>query len=70
MQDISQSCVPLHTVAAKQQPSFPLPTKAGSPHKGFSMEFAFTAEEQAFREEIRQFLRDHPPDNFPHDGMA
>jgi 3-oxocholest-4-en-26-oyl-CoA dehydrogenase alpha subunit len=33
------------------------------------MEFAFTAEEQAFREEIRQFLRGHPPDDFPSDGM-
>jgi hypothetical protein len=33
------------------------------------MEFAFTAEEQAFREDIRQFLRDHPPDTFPHEGM-
>ena len=33
------------------------------------MEFAFTAEEQAFREDIRQFLRDHPPETFPHEGM-
>jgi hypothetical protein len=33
------------------------------------MEFAFTAEEQAFREDIRQFLRDHPPEHFAHEGM-
>jgi alkylation response protein AidB-like acyl-CoA dehydrogenase len=33
------------------------------------MEFAFTAEEQAFREDIRQFLRDHPPEAFAHEGM-
>src|SRR4029450_14009511 len=33
------------------------------------MEFAFTAEEQAFREDIRQFLRDHPPEQFAHEGM-
>jgi alkylation response protein AidB-like acyl-CoA dehydrogenase len=33
------------------------------------MEFAFTADEQAFREDIRQFLRDHPPEQFAHEGM-
>lgn len=33
------------------------------------MEFGFTTEEQAFREEVRQFLRDHPPEGFPEDGM-
>jgi alkylation response protein AidB-like acyl-CoA dehydrogenase len=33
------------------------------------MEFGFTVEEEAFREEIRQFLRDHPPESFPEDGM-
>ncbi len=34
------------------------------------MEFAFTAEEQAFHEDIRQFLRDHPPEHFAHDGVV
>jgi alkylation response protein AidB-like acyl-CoA dehydrogenase len=33
------------------------------------MEFGFTAEEQAFRDQVRQFLRDHPPDSFALDGM-
>ena len=33
------------------------------------MEFAFTAGEQAFREDIRQFLRDHPPEHFAREGM-
>lgn len=33
------------------------------------MEFSFSAEEQAFRDEIKQFLRDHPPETFSHDGM-
>ena len=33
------------------------------------MEFGFTAEEEAFREEIRQFLRANPPEHFPEDGM-
>jgi alkylation response protein AidB-like acyl-CoA dehydrogenase len=33
------------------------------------MEFGFTAEEQAFREEIRQFLHENPPESFPEDGM-
>ena len=33
------------------------------------MEFAFTADEQAFREDIRQFLRDYPPEHFAQEGM-
>lgn len=33
------------------------------------MEFGFTAEENAFREDIRQFLRDNPPESFPVEGM-
>ncbi|MBM3227133.1 MAG: hypothetical protein FJZ47_25480, partial [Candidatus Tectomicrobia bacterium] len=33
------------------------------------MDFAFTAEEQAFRAEIRQFLHAHPPEQFAHEGM-
>lgn len=33
------------------------------------MDFAFTADEQAFRAEVRQFLHDHPPEHFPIDGM-
>src|SRR5437667_4550561 len=33
------------------------------------MEFALTAEEQAFASEVRDFLRDHPPSAFPADGM-
>jgi hypothetical protein len=33
------------------------------------MEFGFTADEEAFREEIRQFLRQNPPESFPEDGM-
>jgi hypothetical protein len=33
------------------------------------MEFAFTPEEQAFRDEVRRFLDDHPPARFPLDGM-
>ncbi|MBM4439990.1 MAG: acyl-CoA dehydrogenase family protein [Candidatus Rokubacteria bacterium] len=33
------------------------------------MDFALTAEEQAFAEEVRAFLRAHPPAGFPHDGM-
>jgi 3-oxocholest-4-en-26-oyl-CoA dehydrogenase alpha subunit len=36
---------------------------------GVTMEFAFTAEEEAFREEVRQFLRHHRPEDFPEDGM-
>jgi alkylation response protein AidB-like acyl-CoA dehydrogenase len=33
------------------------------------MEFAFTAEEQAFRDEVRRFLAAHPTDRYPLDGM-
>lgn len=33
------------------------------------MEFGFTADEEAFRAEVRAFLRDNPPDTFPEDGM-
>ena len=33
------------------------------------MEFGFTAEEQAFAEEVRAFLRVHPVESFPEDGM-
>ena len=33
------------------------------------MDFAFTAEERAFAEEVRRFLREHPVATFPHDGM-
>ncbi len=33
------------------------------------MEFGFTPEEDAFREEVRQFLHDHPPEHFAEDGM-
>ena len=33
------------------------------------MEFGFSAEEQAFRQEVRQFLHDHPPEQFPQEGM-
>ncbi len=33
------------------------------------MEFGFTAEEQAFAEEVRAFLRAHPVESFPEDGM-
>jgi alkylation response protein AidB-like acyl-CoA dehydrogenase len=33
------------------------------------MDFAFTAEERAFADEVRRFLREHPPAGFPHDGM-
>jgi alkylation response protein AidB-like acyl-CoA dehydrogenase len=33
------------------------------------MEFGFTAEEEAFREEVRQFLHQNPPASFPQDGM-
>jgi hypothetical protein len=33
------------------------------------MEFGFTAEEEAFRQEVRHFLDANPPENFPEDGM-
>jgi hypothetical protein len=33
------------------------------------MEFARTAEEQAFAEEVRRFLSEHPPETFTTDGM-
>ena len=33
------------------------------------MDFAFTPEETAFAEEVRAFLREHPIDRFPLDGM-
>jgi alkylation response protein AidB-like acyl-CoA dehydrogenase len=33
------------------------------------MEFSLTAEEQAFASDVRAFLRDHPLDEFPRDGM-
>ena len=33
------------------------------------MEFALSAEEETFRQEVRRFLQDHPPETFPEDGM-
>lgn len=33
------------------------------------MDFAFTAEEQAFAEDVRRWLRAHPPEHFTIDGM-
>jgi hypothetical protein len=33
------------------------------------MEFGFSADAEAFREEIRRFLAEHPPERFPEDGM-
>ena len=33
------------------------------------MEFGFTAEEQAFRDEVRRFVAAHPAEEFPLDGM-
>jgi alkylation response protein AidB-like acyl-CoA dehydrogenase len=33
------------------------------------MEFGFTAEEQAFRDEVRRFVAAHPAQEFPLDGM-
>ncbi|HEY7366721.1 MAG TPA: acyl-CoA dehydrogenase family protein [Methylomirabilota bacterium] len=33
------------------------------------MEFGFTPDEQAFRDEVRRFTAEHPPARFPLDGM-
>lgn len=33
------------------------------------MEFNFTVEEEAFRQEVKQFLRQHPVDSYSEDGM-
>ena len=33
------------------------------------MEFTFTAEEQAFADEVRAFVRAHPPASFLVDGV-
>ncbi|HEU5320203.1 MAG TPA: acyl-CoA dehydrogenase family protein, partial [Methylomirabilota bacterium] len=33
------------------------------------MDFAFTAEEQAFREDVRRFVAERPGERFPLDGM-
>jgi alkylation response protein AidB-like acyl-CoA dehydrogenase len=33
------------------------------------MEFGFAAEEEAFREEVRRFVGEHPAERFPLDGM-
>ena len=33
------------------------------------MEFALTPDEQAFAADVRRFLREHPLDQYPHDGM-
>ena len=33
------------------------------------MDFAFTADERAFAEEVRRFLREHPLEQFPLEGM-
>lgn len=33
------------------------------------MEFGFTTEERDFAEEVRAFLRAHPPESFPEEGM-
>ena len=33
------------------------------------MEFGFSPDAEAFREEIRRFLAAHPPESFPEDGM-
>ncbi|HEU5194727.1 MAG TPA: acyl-CoA dehydrogenase family protein [Methylomirabilota bacterium] len=33
------------------------------------MEFAFTADEQAFADEVRRFLAAHPPERYPLDGV-
>src|SRR5262245_56097860 len=33
------------------------------------MDFGFSADELAFAEEVRAFLRRHPPENYPIEGM-
>jgi 3-oxocholest-4-en-26-oyl-CoA dehydrogenase alpha subunit len=33
------------------------------------MDFGFTVDEQLFAEDVRRFLREHPPQEFPQDGM-
>ena len=33
------------------------------------MEFGFTPDDDAFRQEVRQFLHNNPPESFPEDGM-
>jgi hypothetical protein len=33
------------------------------------VEFGFTADEQAFRDEVRRFVAEHPPARYPLDGM-
>lgn len=33
------------------------------------MEFGFSVDEETFREDVRRFLRAHPPESFPQDGM-
>lgn len=33
------------------------------------MEFGFSADEETFRDEVRQFLQDNPPEQFPQEGM-
>jgi alkylation response protein AidB-like acyl-CoA dehydrogenase len=33
------------------------------------MDFGFSPEDEAFAEEVRAFLRAHPPESFPEDGM-
>src|SRR5262249_12839853 len=33
------------------------------------MNFGFTPEQEAFAAEVREFLRAHPPESFPEDGM-
>src|SRR5256885_9773527 len=32
------------------------------------MEFAFTADEEAFARDVRRFLAEHPPERYPLDG--
>jgi alkylation response protein AidB-like acyl-CoA dehydrogenase len=34
-----------------------------------NMEFGFTSEQRSFADEVRAFLRAHPPETFPEDGM-